>query len=131
MASLLALNTSALEYRLRQERQELIGRIREQLHRSDDPDLMSLSNHMAEVDDWEVADLLWDTDLAILGQELSELREVDLALQRIASGTYGICMECGRPIEPARLNALPAARQCLGCRAAFEKRRGIVRSPVI
>lgn len=131
MASLLALDTSVLECRLRQNRTDLINRIREQLHRSDDPDLMSLASHMAEVDDWEVADLLWDTDIAILGHEFSELREIDLALQRLASGTYGICVECGRAIEPARLNALPAARQCLGCKAAFEKRRGIVKHPVI
>ena len=105
----------------------MIVRIREHLHRSDDPDLMSLADHMAGVDDWEVSDLLWDTDIAVLGHELSELREIDLALQRIAKGTYGICVECGRPIEPARLDVLPAARQCLGCKAAFEKRRGIVR----
>lgn len=131
MPTLLELNTSALECRLHQSRKDLIERIREQLHRSDDPDLMSLASHMAEVDDWEVADLLWDTDIAILGQEFSELREIDLALQRLASGTYGTCVECGRPIEPARLNALPAARQCLGCKASFEKRRGIVRHPVI
>ncbi|OGB20800.1 MAG: hypothetical protein A3I66_19510 [Burkholderiales bacterium RIFCSPLOWO2_02_FULL_57_36] len=131
MLALHPLNTNTLKSRLDRERQELIIRIREQLHRSDDPDLMSLSSHMAEVDSWEVADLLWDTDIAILSHELSELREVDLALQRIVNGTYGVCMECGRPIEPARLNALPAARQCLGCKAAFEKRRGIVRNPVI
>ena len=131
MPSLLELNTHTLEFRLRKSRKELISRIKEQLHRSDDPDLMSLANHMAEVDDWEVADLLWETDIAILGHEFSELREIDLALQRIAAGTYGICVECGRAIEPARLDALPAARQCLGCKASFEKRRGIVRHPVI
>lgn len=131
MLSLHPLNTSALKTRLQRERGDLIGRIREHLHRSDDPDLMSLASHMASVDDWEVADLLWDTDIAILGHELSELREIDLALQRIENGTYGICNECGRPIDPARLNARPAARQCLPCKAAFEKRRGIVRNPVI
>ena len=131
MATLVALNTSELECRLHQTRKDLISRIREHLHRSDDPDLMSLASHMAEVDDCDVADLLWDTDIAILGHEFSELREIDLALRRIASGTYGICVECGRAIEPARLEALPAARQCLGCKAAFEKRRGIVRNPVI
>lgn len=131
MLTLHPLDTTALKSRLDRERQDLVSRIREQLHRSDDPDLVALANHMTEVDDWEVADLMGDTDIAILGQELSELREVDLALQRIASGTYGICIECGRAIEPARLNARPAARQCLACKAAFEKRRGIVRKAVI
>lgn len=121
-----SLDTSALACQLHLNRQKLISRIREQLQHSKDPDLMPLANHIAKADDREAVDLLRDTDIASLRHELSELREVDLALQRIGNGTYGNCTDCGRTIEPARLNALPAARQCLGCKAAFEKRRGII-----
>lgn len=46
------------------------------------------------------------------------LREVTDALERIANGTYGICMITGKPIEPEILNANPAATTCL---AAKEK----------
>jgi DnaK suppressor protein len=41
------------------------------------------------------------------------LTEVRDALQRIEAGTYGKCSACGRPIEAARLDAIPWARYCL------------------
>lgn len=41
------------------------------------------------------------------------LIQVEDALQRIEEGTYGHCPDCGRAIEPARLNAVPWARYCL------------------
>ncbi len=41
--------------------------------------------------------------------------EVDAALGRLADGTYGVCTGCGGPIAPARLEARPAARECIAC----------------
>ncbi|HEY7305522.1 MAG TPA: TraR/DksA family transcriptional regulator [Bryobacteraceae bacterium] len=41
------------------------------------------------------------------------LRQVQEALQRIKEGTYGRCLDCGREIENARLEAVPWARYCL------------------
>jgi DnaK suppressor protein len=40
------------------------------------------------------------------------LEQVRAALQRIADGTYGECIDCGRPIEPARLEAVPWTPYC-------------------
>ena len=37
----------------------------------------------------------------------SQLAEIERALQKIKDGTYGSCEKCGRPIDPARLDALP------------------------
>ena len=42
------------------------------------------------------------------------LSEVDAALSRFQTGTYGICEECHDPIEPERLVADPLIRLCLG-----------------
>jgi len=42
------------------------------------------------------------------------LTEVDTALLRFETGTYGICEECHDPIEPERLLADPLTRVCLG-----------------
>ena len=51
-----------------------------------------------------------EKDLAILeGLEL-DLAEIEAALQRLDEGTYGIDEVTGEPIDPARLEALPAAR---------------------
>lgn len=46
-----------------------------------------------------------------------QIEAIDRALQRIALGTYGICIRCGEPIPLARLRALPTALvhvQCTG-----------------
>jgi len=45
------------------------------------------------------------------------LREIEHALRKIDAGTYGSCDNCGQPIEPARLEALPQATTCLKCKA--------------
>ena len=45
--------------------------------------------------------------------ESETLIQVEEALQRIEDGTYGKCRACGRPIEPARLEAVPWAAYCL------------------
>ena len=45
--------------------------------------------------------------------ESGTLIQVEDALQRIEDGTYGKCGGCGRPIEPARLEAVPWAAYCL------------------
>ena len=49
--------------------------------------------------------------------EARELAEIDLALQRIASGTYGQCQVCGEAVGALRLRAVPEARSCMGCAA--------------
>lgn len=41
------------------------------------------------------------------------LREVDSALDRIAEGTYGLCLECHESVERDRLLADPLVRYCL------------------
>lgn len=39
------------------------------------------------------------------------------ALNRIASGTYGICVDCQRPIPYGRLIAMPETAHCVSCGA--------------
>jgi RNA polymerase-binding protein DksA len=46
-----------------------------------------------------------------------QLAEVEHALQKFDEGTYGLCDNCGQPIDPARLEALPQAALCLKCKA--------------
>jgi sigma-B regulation protein RsbU (phosphoserine phosphatase) len=41
------------------------------------------------------------------------LQEVDAALERLATGTYGICEQCHEPIEDDYLRAEPLVRVCL------------------
>lgn len=43
------------------------------------------------------------------------------ALTKMDAGTYGKCEVCGKPIEPARLEALPQARSCMVCKSRQTK----------
>jgi sigma-B regulation protein RsbU (phosphoserine phosphatase) len=50
------------------------------------------------------------------------LRQVDDALDRLSSGTYGICETCGDPIESDRLEADPLVRFCIDHLSPVETR---------
>lgn len=57
-----------------------------------------------------------DEVLNVLLAEAEEgMDQVGLARLRLAEGRYGSCLKCARPIEPARLQALPAASFCAAC----------------
>lgn len=44
-----------------------------------------------------------------------ELRQINNALDRIDTGHYGFCSECGSAIDAARLNVLPYIDTCISC----------------
>src|SRR3954468_7607822 len=44
------------------------------------------------------------------------LQAIEEPLKLIYKGTYGICRDCGEPIAPARLNAIPWTRVCISCK---------------
>ena len=53
-------------------------------------------------------------------REENFLYHLDLALERIEKGDYGICVSCGEPIDRERLKAVPHARLCLACKMKEE-----------
>lgn len=53
-----------------------------------------------------------DILFAELGMEDNSIAEVEAALQRIRSGTYGTCEATGKAISPDRLRAIPWTRFC-------------------
>jgi DnaK suppressor protein len=55
--------------------------------------------------------------LALEKQILERLVEVRAALAKFDEDSYGRCENCGKPIEPARLEALPQAKLCLNCKS--------------
>ncbi|CAE09318.1 RNA polymerase-binding protein DksA [Wolinella succinogenes] len=56
-------------------------------------------------------------------QQQKELREIEVALAKIKSGTYGICEMCEDPISIQRLKVKPHAKYCIVCREIVEKNR--------
>jgi RNA polymerase-binding transcription factor DksA len=68
-----------------------------------------------------------DRDFAhcLLFQEQNALVEIEHALRRIESGSYGICEISGAPIPISRLEAIPFARFTVQCQAEVEKQRKV------
>jgi DnaK suppressor protein len=55
--------------------------------------------------------------LALENRIRQDLAKVEHALDKIKQGTYGLCDNCGKAIDPARMEALPQATLCMDCKA--------------
>jgi len=53
-------------------------------------------------------------------REQNFLYHLDLALERIEKGDFGICISCGNEIGAARLDAVPHVRLCINCKSKEE-----------
>jgi RNA polymerase-binding transcription factor DksA len=82
-----------------------------------DSELSQLDNHPGDagttLHDVELDET---TEIVLFEEE----RRIADARRALADGTYGICRECGRPIDPARLQAVPEAVLCIDCQRHLE-----------
>jgi len=107
--------TSALRSRLEAEQARLEAMIAQMEIESDEN--LGYGNHMADdaTEAFEQA-----KDLALLQNAQRLLQQVRDALGQLDDGTYGKCVNCGDPIDPARLEALPYVTLCLRCQQRLE-----------
>jgi RNA polymerase-binding protein DksA len=54
-----------------------------------------------------------ERDLSIENNVRDLLAKIDRAVRRMDAGTYGLCDRCGKPIEKARIKALPYVDLCI------------------
>ncbi|MBI4247502.1 MAG: TraR/DksA C4-type zinc finger protein [Candidatus Rokubacteria bacterium] len=52
---------------------------------------------------------------------VGRVHRLQTALDRLRDGDYGTCSECGEPIAPARLRALPEVETCVRCQDRIER----------
>jgi DnaK suppressor protein len=45
------------------------------------------------------------------------------ALVRLDNGSYGVCVDCGKPVPEGRLEAKPEAARCLACQSKRDRQR--------
>ena len=101
---------------LEEKKQELTARL-ERIHANVRRGYHADSKERAkELEDNEVVDALGN-------EARHELRKISSALQRLESGDYGLCIECGQPIKEGRLKVHPYADECIEC-AEFDEYRG-------
>ncbi len=68
-----------------------------------------------ELEDSEVVDALGN-------EARAEIGKISAALQRMKTGDFGVCVECGAEIERGRIDAYPYARECIDCARLGEER---------
>lgn len=55
---------------------------------------------------------------------VGRVNRLSAALDRLAEGEYGTCVECGETISPARLRVLPEVETCVRCQDRLERTGG-------
>ena len=104
------------------KRAELLGDVdsmsNEALRLNDSANLSHMPIHMADVgsDNYEQ-----ELTLGLVESERRMVAEIDEALDRIAEGKFGICVETGKPITKARLEAKPWAKYCIEVAREMER----------
>ncbi|MBM4372980.1 MAG: RNA polymerase-binding protein DksA [Deltaproteobacteria bacterium] len=75
-------------------------------------------------DEMDLASAEYDhaMNFRLRGREKTLLRKIDLALERIEDGEYGVCEECGDEISVRRLEARPVTTLCIGCKEEQERK---------
>ncbi len=82
-------------------------------------ELSNYDNHPAELGS-ELYTV--EMNLALKVHEQTKLNDIKLALKKIDNGTYGVCENCKKEINPERLEVMPAARFCMECQEDKEAR---------
>ncbi|NOY64464.1 MAG: RNA polymerase-binding protein DksA [Nitrospirae bacterium] len=59
--------------------------------------------------------------LRLRGREQKLLKKIELAIEKIDNGTYGICEVCGCEIGIKRLEARPVTTMCIECKTEQEE----------
>lgn len=102
-----------LEDRVGGDVDRLINAIPDEVHAPSNLSNVPTHNADADVETFE-------TDVELVRNEQDLHGQVQAALVRIEAGTYGICEGCGKPINQARLDAVPYATNCKECAERFE-----------
>lgn len=90
------------------EIQTRLGKIRRDVQHQNSPPQADFAEQATERENDEVLDAL---DHSIR----DEMQQIQVTLQRLAAGEYGICAVCEKKIPLKRLAALPHASRCVTC----------------
>lgn len=117
------MNTSIDDTAVRERLQSERNSLQEQLdafpveHQGNQNDDYGVSQHPAD-DATEL--FIRERNIPLRSNLEDQIVQIDTALERLDAGSYGQCARCGRPINPERLEALPAAIYCIDCQRAVE-----------
>ena len=97
----------------RQELQEQLTTLEENTFAASQSDMSGEVAFDDETADAGTATFERERDLSIENNVRDLLAKIDRALKRMDANTYGLCDRCGKPIEKARIKALPYVDLCI------------------
>ena len=92
-------------------------------------DVKKLNQHTKESETGQIADISdhaartynWQLEGELDEQEWQKLKQIDVAIEKIAKGEYGVCTQCEDSIPEARLEVVPFTEFCTQCLSEMEK----------
>ena len=121
MAGLTHARLAEVKDRLLERKNLLWLEVKEQLKSSIGDGYQEMLATARDEEDQATVSLMAETSLTLLGPKRQELEAIEEALQRLETGSYGLCEVCGQHIEPRRLEIMPETPLCRGCMSQREK----------
>lgn len=78
-------------------------------------------SNLSEIGDIASAEIDRNFLLRLRDRERKLLKKIEKAIEKIDSGTYGICEACGAEIPIERLEARPVTDLCIECKTEQEE----------
>ncbi len=97
------------------EKRRLWNELRVELFDKLDEGLHSQYDIPLDIGEKGILTLLEDTGLAVIDIRRKQLVKMEEAFLKHESGSYGICEDCGKEIDGARLEVEPYAICCVSC----------------
>jgi RNA polymerase-binding transcription factor DksA len=118
--------------RLRKSREDMIATVRARTDAPpDEQPSIAPGPHIGQAVDAPTGEMIAHTEEHFAEHESNMLHEIDVALGRLESGGYGICVSCGRDIPEDRLLATPTVQTCVQCQERIEQERHTGRGPTM
>lgn len=108
------------------------AQIKKQLHEERQKLIQEVSNSyetcreigqdgVPDIGDMSAATYSRDVLFNVSATQRQRIHDIDVALEQIEKGEYGICMGCGEEISPRRMEVRPFSRYCIECKTDIEK----------
>lgn len=109
-----------LENKLREQQASLRAEVQGERAESDNERDRRSAREVQDRGDEANTDQWREANAAMIDHHVDEISNIQAALSRVDSGTYGLCVDCGESIGFQRLQAYPSANRCLQCQSKVE-----------
>jgi DnaK suppressor protein len=106
-----------IEKELQRRRNELLGQALD----PNDSDLRSERENLLDSGDVASQEVNQSFKIRLREREEKLLKKIDVALNRMKEGDFGVCEDCGEAIEVKRLMARPVTTFCIDCKSRQEE----------